>query len=65
MGLKTTPFIMPFDHVYVFAPLAVRVNASPAQIVLAELTTDKLGDGKTVTAIIEFVDPQPLKAVTV
>ena len=56
---------MPFDHVYVFAPLAVRVNASPAQIVLAELTTDKLGDGKTVTAIIEFVDPQPLKAVTV
>ena len=64
MGLKTTPFVMPFDHVYVFAPLAVRVNAWPAQIVLAEQTTDKFGDGKTVTAIIELVDPQPLETVT-
>ena len=46
------PDIKPGVQVYVFAPLALKVDTDPSQIVVELAVTDKIGFGFTVIVIL-------------
>ena len=61
VGIKLTPSVTPPDHVYVVAPLALKVTDLPSQTVEAFELAVTAGKGFTVTIIgFELSDKQLL-----